>query len=202
MKREELEKLGLSKEQVDSVLDMHHKEFDPVNSSLQKAQGDLKAEQEKVKELDGTIKGLKKNLEEFKDADVSGMKQKISDLEESLKNKDAEYRKEIADRDFQNDLKEAISAAHGKNAKAIAALLDEQMESLKKSNNRKEDISAALKALAEAEDSKMLFGEAEPDVTGEGSIPGRVNKATGSTEEAQMRAVMGLPPMNSEGGNK
>ncbi|MCM1192016.1 MAG: phage scaffolding protein [Butyrivibrio sp.] len=128
------------------------------------------------------------------------MKLKITELEDSIKAKDAAHRKEIEERDFNDSLKEAISAANGKNARAITALLD--VDKLKASKNQKEDIAAALKSLAEAEDSKMLFGEAEADVIGEGSFPGRVNKPSGSADDAQMRAVMGLPPINNEGGNK
>lgn len=200
MKREELEALGLSKEQIDSVLDMHHKELDPVDAQLKTAQESLKAEQDKTAEQDSTIKGLKKDLEEFKDADVSGMKLKITELEDSIKEKNAAHQKEIEERDFNDALKEAIAAAKGKNAKAITALLD--VDALKASKNQKEDIAAALKTLAEAEDSKMLFGEAEADILGEGSFPGRVSKPSGSMADAQMRAVMGLPPINNEGGNK
>lgn len=200
MKREELEALGLSKEQIDSVLDKHHKEIDPVNAQLITAQDDLKAAQDKTAEQDSTIKGLKKDLEEFKDADVSGMKLKITELEDSIREKNAAHQKEIEERDFNDALKEAISAAKGKNARAITALLD--MDTLKASKNQKEDIAAALKALSEAEDSKMLFGEAEADILGEGSFPGRVSKPSGGMEDAQMRAVMGLPPINNEGGNK
>ncbi|MCM1192015.1 MAG: hypothetical protein NC123_16730 [Butyrivibrio sp.] len=62
MKREELEALGLSKEQIDSVLNMHHKELDPVNAQLKTAQEDLQAEQDKAKEQDNTIKELKRDL--------------------------------------------------------------------------------------------------------------------------------------------
>ena len=61
-----------------------------------------------------------------------------------------------------------------KNAKAIAALLD--IDTLKASKNQKEDIAAALKELAEAEDSKMLFGEPEPNVVGTGNPIGTVDK--------------------------
>lgn len=200
MKREELEALGLSKEQIDSVLDIHHKELDPANVQLKTAQDGLKAEQDKVKEQDSTIQQLKKDLDEFKGADVSGMKLKITELEESIKVKDEAYQKEIEERNFNDDLKEAISAVNGKNAKAITALLD--VETLRASKNRKEDITAALKTLAEAEDSKMLFGEAEAEVIGSGSFPGRVNRSSGSADDAQMRAVMGLPPIKDEGGNK
>lgn len=160
MKREELEALGLTKEQIDKTLDMYHKEHDPVQ-----------------KELDTT----KADLEEFKDADVSGMKQKIEDLEKDIKAKDADYQKQIADRDFNDVLKDSINAARGKNAKAITALLD--VDTLKASKNQKEDVAAAIKVLSEAEDSKMLFGEAEPNPTGKGDPIGGVG-GTGTKPQA------------------
>lgn len=118
MKREDLEALGLSKEQIDKVLNMHHAEYDQVKKDLDTAQEDLKNEKEKTSSQETTIKDLKKDLEEFKDADVSGMKQKIADLEENIRSMDENHQKEIADRDFNDILKDSIAAAKGKNAKA------------------------------------------------------------------------------------
>ena len=161
MKGEELEAFGLSKEQIDKVLNKYHEEYDPVKKDLEAAQEDLKNEQAKTSTHETTIRDLKKDLEGFKDADVSGMKKKIEDLEADIRTKDADHQKEIADRDFNDLLKESILASKGRNARAIAALLD--VDTLKVSKNQKDDIAAALKALSEAEDSKMLFGEPEPD---------------------------------------
>lgn len=195
MKREDLEKLGLTKEQIDKVCDMHHAEIDQVKDELQKAQDDLKAANETVDTQKQTIGDLKKDLEEFKDVDVSGLKQKISDLEEDLKEKDKEHQREIADRDFSDTLKESIQSAKGRNVKAIMALLDQ--ENLKASKNQKEDIAAAIKQLTEAEDSKMLFGDSEPQVKRTGSIIESVSGSGVDAEDAQMRAVMGLPPLSN-----
>lgn len=196
MKREDLEALGLSKEQIDKVLNMHHAEYDQVKKDLDTAQEDLKNEKEKTSSQETTIKDLKKDLEEFKDADVSGMKQKIADLEEDIRSKDENHRKEIADRDFNDILKDSIAAAKGKNAKAITALLD--IDALKASKNQKEDISAALKTLTEAEDSKMLFGDPEPDNIGSGNPIGTVTKGGDQSSDAALRAVMGLPPLTEK----
>lgn len=182
-----MEALGLSKEQIDKVLDLHHKEYDPVKKDLETAQEDLKTEKEKTSTQETTIKDLKKDLEEFKDADVSGMKQKIADLEKDIQAKDATHQQEIADRDFNDILKDAISSAKGKNAKAITALLD--IDALKASKNQKEDIATALKGLAEAEDSKMLFGEAAPDNIGSGNPIGIVNKA-GAQDNVTLRDAL------------
>jgi hypothetical protein len=73
---------------------------------------------------------------------------------------------------------------------------------LKASKNQKEDITAALKTLAEAEDSKMLFGEPEPYVLGKGDPIGSVIKTGNQDSDATMRAVMGLPPVTTEIGGK
>ncbi len=187
MKREELEALGLSKEQIDKVLDAHHKELDPIQKDLAKAQDDLKAEQEKTSVQKTTIDELNKSLDGFKDVDVSALKQQITKLEGDIKAKDEEHSKAIADRDFQDILKESIASAKGKNAKAITALLD--IDALKASKNQKDDIAAALKKLAEAEDSKMLFGEPEPTHVGGGNPIGVVNKGTTNNNETLRGAL-------------
>ena len=187
MKREELEALGMTKEQIDKTLDLHHAEFDPVKKDLESTQKDLKAEKEKTSTQDTTIKDLKKDLDEFKDADVSGMKKKIENLEADIRTKDADHQKEIADRDFNDLLKEGIAASKGRNAKAITALLD--VETLKASKNQKEEIAAALKALTEAEDSKMLFGEADPKPIGEGRVIGEIRKDSASKGDTLRDAI-------------
>ena len=173
MKREDLEALGMTKEQIDKVLDMHHKEYDPVKKDLDTAQTDLAAEKEKTSTQETTINDLKKDLEEFKDADVSGMKKKIEDLENDITTKDKAHQQEIADRDFDDLLKGSIPSANGKYAKAIKALLD--VDALKASKNQKEDIVAAIKTLTEAEDSKMLFGEPAPNPAGTGNLIGQIH---------------------------
>ncbi len=185
MKREDLEKLGLTKEQTDGVLDMHHEEMTPVKDELQRVQDDLKVAQEKVQTTEAALK-------KFDGVDAEELNKQIADLQEKLAKQDADHATELADRDFNDLLKEAITSAKGKNAKAITALLD--MDTLRASKNQKEDVAAALKALAEAEDSKMLFGEPEPSVVGSGNPIGVVNKAGNQDSDAAMRAAMGLPP--------
>ena len=189
MKREALEKLGLSKEQIDSVLDMHHKEIDPVNKELETTKSDLTAAQEKVKTTEEALKA-------FDGVDPTALNQEIANLREDLKKKDTEHQAQIADRDFRDMLKESITAAKGRNAKAITALLD--VDTLKASKNQKEDVAAALKALAEAEDSKMLFGEPEARVIGRGNPIGIVVKGGNQDDDSAMRAAMGLPPVSKE----
>lgn len=155
----------------------------------------LETAEAKVTTHESTIDGLKEDLKKFEGVDVAGLNQRITDLENDIKNKDAEYEQKIADRDFDDLLSETIRGAKGRNAKAIKALLD--TETLKTSKNQKDDVTAAIKALTEAEDSKMLFGESdEPDHTG--SVIGKVTGKTGGSDDAAMRAAMGLPPVKDK----
>lgn len=187
MTREELKAMGLTDEQISQVLNKHHEEYDPVKKNLEAAQGELESEKEKAVKQNTAIEELKKDLEGFKGADVSGMQKKIEDLENDIKNKDSDYQRQIADRDFNDLLKDSISAVNGRNAKAIAALLD--MDALKASRNQKEDVAAALKALTEAEDSKMLFGEPEANPVGTGNIIGAITKPVEQRTETLKNAI-------------
>lgn len=157
---------------------------------------DWQKQVDKVQNLTEQLDSTKEALNKFDGVDAEALNKQIADLNEALKNKDAEYQTQIADRDFQDMLKEAIASAKGKNAKAITALLD--VDTLKASKNQKDDVAAALKALAEAEDSKMLFGEPEPTHVGGGNPIGAITKG-GNTQTGTdaMRSIMGLPPLNT-----
>lgn len=186
MKRKELEDLGISKEQIDSVLDMHHAEMTQAKEELQKTQDDLKVAQKKVSTTEAALKKLE-------GVDAESLTAQIAELQEALKKKEDEHAAELADRDFQATLKDSISAANGKDAERIMKLLD--IDTLKASKNQKEDIAAAIKAMKEDEITKGMFGEPEAAPVGKGNLIGSVGKTPGNAEDAAMRAAMGLPPV-------
>lgn len=157
---------------------------------------DWQKQVDKVKTLESDLSDTREKLKAFDGVDATDMRKQIEDLKADLAKKDEDYQAKIADRDFQDMLKESIVAANGKNAKAITALLD--IDALKASKNQKEDIAAALKKLAEAEDSKMLFGEPEPTHVGGGNPIGAITKGgTAQNGTDAMRSIMGLPPLNT-----
>ena len=118
------------------------------------------------------MKDLQTKLDAFKDVDVTELNKTIDGLKAENVRIEKEYKDKEAQRDFDDLIKDAITGAHGKNAKAITALLD--VDTLMQSKNQKEDIAAAIKKLTEAEDSKMLFGEPEPQVKGGGNPIGNI----------------------------
>ena len=170
------------------------KDFEKAVLENYKTSADYDVQAEKLKTAEGKVTTLTESLDKFKDVNVDDLNATITTLKTDLANKDQELKNKIADRDFNDLLKDSIASAHGKNAKAIMALLD--VDSLKESKNQKEDIAAALKGLSEAEDSKMLFGTADPEVVGGGNPIGSITKPgnqTGATDA--MRSIMGLPPV-------
>lgn len=184
----------------------HKKDFEKAVLENYKTMADYDKQTEKLTKANDTIKAsdtamkdLQTKLDEYKDVDVSALNQRITDLETEKGNIESDYQKKLAERDFNDLIKEGIVAAHGKNVKAITALLD--TETLMQSKNQKEDIAAAIKTLTEAEDSKMLFGDAI-EIAGKGNPIGDIGggKLTPEEkEEADCRAAMGLPPVG-EGG--
>lgn len=125
-----------------------------------------------IKSNDTAMKELQDKLDAFKDVDVTELKNTIADLEKDKTRIEDEYKDKMAKRDFDDLIKDAITGAHGKNAKAITALLD--VDTLMQSKNQKEDIATAIKKLTEAENSKMLFGEPEPQAKGGGNPIGNI----------------------------
>ena len=184
----------------------HKKDFEKAVLENYKTMADYDKQTEKLNKANDTIKAsdtamkdLQTKLDEYKDVDVSALNQRITDLETEKGNIESDYQKKLAERDFNDLIKEGIAAAHGKNVKAITALLD--TETLMQSKNQKEDIAAAIKTLTEAEDSKMLFGDAI-EIAGKGNPIGDIGggKLTpDEKEDAVCRAAMGLPQVG-EGG--
>lgn len=166
-----------------------------------KTVADYDKQKEKLDASEDKVKTLTESLEKFKDVDPEALTQTIADLKKELETKDAEYAGKIADRDFEDVLKDAIGAAKGKNAKAIRALLD--LDALKASKNQKDDVAAAVKALTEADDSAFLFAKDdgdEPDdadtgagVVGKADVIGTVKGGGGDNFLAGLRSSMGLP---------
>lgn len=134
-------------------------------------------------------------------ADYDTMKAQLAEANTKLSGYDPEWKAKaeqaekdaaakIADMQFDSLLNGAVSAAKGKNAKAIRALLD--VDALKASKNQEADIKTALEALAK--DNGYLF-DTEPVPPPIGA-PGTGTQHIGNTkytpEVNAIRAAAGL----------
>lgn len=111
MKRKELEKMGISTENIQKIMDMHKeateakkKEIDTLNERLKEANKQVNDDNEKLKtmaEKDDTIKDLQGKIDGYvkaeKDREAAAEKaKKQSELEEKIK-------KLAGDKEFSND---------------------------------------------------------------------------------------------------
>ena len=159
---------------------------------------DYEKQKDKLTASEDKVKTLTESLEKFDGVDADKLTGEIAALKKQLEEKDKSYASQLADRDFDDLVKDAIAEARGRNPKAIKALLD--VEALKASKNQKEDVAAALKKLAEAEDSKMLFGEDQPAPVGKIGAIGKVTGGSGGDSFMDsIRAAAGLSAQKSEG---
>ena len=128
-------------------------------------------------------------MKEFEGVNVEDLKGQIATLQGDLQKKDAEYAAKEADRAFNDSLDKAITAAGGRNPKAIRGMLD--LETLKSSKDQTEDIKKALEAVKESD--SYLFGSDEPFLNPVGPTNNKGGDGGDMGSLASIRAAMGLP---------
>ena len=169
------------------------KEFEKQVLENYKTVSDYNVQSDKLKNSDEKVKTLTESLDKFKDIDVDKLNGDIEDLKKQLNDKDKELAEKLADRDFMDVLKDSIHAAKGKDVDKIIRLLD--VDTLKTSKNQKDDIAAAIKEMTENDVTKGMFGTTEPKKEGKLDVIGGILGGSDNNTDAQMRAVMGLPPV-------
>ena len=179
MKREFLEGLNLEKETIDQIMDENGKDIEAEKSKVTAAEAD----RDKYKEQLDTATA---ELEKFKDVKPEELQATIEKLQADIKAKDEEYAAKEANRIFRDAVKEAITAAGGRNEKAVMAMLD--IDALKSSKNQKDDIKTALEEVKK--DNDYLFESKEPIKNPTGPTGGGGGTGGGSSA---LRAAMGLP---------
>lgn len=144
MKREDITKVfeGATDEQINTLLDIN-------SADIGNAKKKLEAERDNYK---SQLETAQTALKEFDGIDVKDLQGKIETLNNDLKTKEAEYQNKIADMEFNSVLDSAISKSGAKNAKAVKALLLDDIEALKSSKNQAEDITKALENIKSEND--------------------------------------------------
>ena len=197
MKREDLAALGLEKEAIDKVLDLHHADADPLKDKADQYEQE-KARADKLKE---DFDAQTKSIADLKAAngDADKLKEQIETLEQSAKDKDAEHQKaldnmqkKLDDTEFDKVLDGVIAKSGAKRTASVRAELD--LSALRESKNREADMAEAVKALKEGEETSFLFGKEGPGGTGKHyDSSGKAGGSGGENADiAKARAVMGL----------
>lgn len=169
MTREDLKGIeGLTEAQIEAIMAIHGRDTTTANAT----KADLEA---KVTSLQQQLKTAKDGLKAFEGVDVNGLQTKITELQTRI----TEQQEGFA---FESDLRRAARDAGALNEDDVLALLPGQ-DILRHSQNRKEDIAAALeKFKAQRAYLFAAQGETETDALDDGpeSTPIVVPKARGA----------------------
>lgn len=161
MKRTELEAMGLTKEQVNSIMKINGDDIENTKASSASDIATLKAENTaltaQVKERDTQIDGLKKSA-----GDNAELQKQIETLQAENKAKDETHAKELTQLRIDAAVEKALTDGGAKNVKAVKALLDLSDAKLSDDGTVK-GLAEQIQKLQAGEDSKFLFAEKQQD---------------------------------------
>jgi len=156
MKKEDLEKLGLTAEQITAVLNAHKeavKDFVP-KTRLDEVIEERNGLRDQVAERDKQIEELGKNA-----GDNEALKNQIAELQAANTKATQEYQNNLQAARMDNAINLALAGAKAKNSKAVRALLD--LAKIKVGEDgTAEGLEDQLKAIQKSD--AYLFEAAEP----------------------------------------
>ena len=119
MKREDLKKLGLEDEAIESVMKLHGQTVNGLQeqvTALQASEANLKSQNEKHEK---DLKTLQKDND-----DNETLKQTIKDLQKQNADAKAEFEQQLVGMQRDSAIEKALATSGAKNTKAVKALLD------------------------------------------------------------------------------
>ncbi|WP_018592617.1 phage scaffolding protein [Terrisporobacter glycolicus] len=106
MKREFLKNLGLTDEQIDSIMAENGKDIEKHKASLDKANQDLETTKEKVTGLEMQLADANTQIQQFNDMDIEGIKKSVDDWKAKYEADTEKLNKQLTDKDYEYNLKE------------------------------------------------------------------------------------------------
>lgn len=159
MKRKFLEDMGLSKEQIDSIMDENGKDVNAAKDGLEQTKAELTQAKQQVQERDQQIETLKSSA-----GDNEDLKQQIANLQEQNKQKDKDHKEEIKNLKLDAAIRSAIGDS-AQDAELVAGLIDKE-KLLLSDDGKVTGLDEQVKSLKESK--KFLFKEE----TGNNQKPG------------------------------
>lgn len=155
MTRKQLEDLGLTKEQADSVMKING---DDIENAKGTASTEIKNLQTEVEGLKTQVGDRDKQLETLKASagDNADLKKKIEDLQTENATAKATHESELNQLKIDFAVEKALTGAKAKNIKAVKALLELEEAKLDKDGNVK-GLDEQIEKLRSGDDTKFLF---------------------------------------------
>ena len=170
MTRKQLEDLGLTKEQVDSVMKING---DDIENAKGTAATEIKNLQTEVEGLKTQVSDRDKQLETLKTSagDNAELKKQIEDLQTENATAKANHESELNQLKINFAVEKALTGAKAKNIKAVKALLELEDAKLDKDGNVK-GLAEQIEKLTTGDDTKFLFEAQKQQYNCKGFQPG------------------------------
>ena len=170
MTRKQLEDLGLTKEQVDSVMKING---DDIENAKGTAATEIKNLQTEVEGLKTQVSDRDKQLETLKTSagDNAELKKQIEDLQTENATAKANHESELNQLKINFAVEKALTGAKAKNIKAVKALLELEDAKLDKDGNVK-GLDEQIEKLTTGDDTKFLFEAQKQQYNFKGFQPG------------------------------
>lgn len=155
MTRKQLEDLGLTKEQADSIIKING---DDIENAKGTAATEIKNLQTEVEGLKTQVGDRDKQLETLKASagDNADLKKQIEDLQTENATAKANHESELNQLKIDFAVEKALTGAKAKNIKAVKALLELNDAKLDKDGNVK-GLAEQIEKLTSGDDTKFLF---------------------------------------------
>lgn len=191
MKREELKELGLTDEQIGSIMALHGVTVNELNSRVSTAEQQATQYQEQLEKNQNELNDFKANAKGNED-----LTKQLEDLQSRFDEIKTSSEQQIADLKKSSAIDLALTQAGAKNIKAAKALLDS--ESLELTDEGLKGLDDQLAALKESDG--YLFGQSEqvpPKPDGKkATFSGNASSAQNIEEDAFAKALGIMPNKN------
>lgn len=191
MKREELKELGLTDEQIGSIMALHGVTVNELNSRVSTAEQQATQYQEQLEKNQNELNGFKANAKGNED-----LTKQLEDLQSRFDEIKTSSEQQIADLKKSSAIDLALTQAGAKNIKAAKALLDG--ESLELTDEGLKGLDDQLAALKESDG--YLFGQSEqvpPNPNGKkATFSGNASSSQNVEEDAFAKALGVMPNKN------
>ena len=155
MTRKQLEDLGLSKEQVDSVMKINGDDIENAKSSstteIKNLQAEVDGLKTQVSDRDTQLENLRVSA-----GDNESLKKQIEDLQTENQTAKEKHESELTQLKVDFAVEKALTGAKAKNITAVKALLDLNDAKLDKDGNVK-GLAEQIEKLTSGDDTKFLF---------------------------------------------
>ncbi|WP_395531847.1 phage scaffolding protein [Enterococcus lactis] len=191
MKREELKELGLTDEQIGSIMALHGVTVNELNSRVSTAEQQATQYQEQLEKNQNELNDFKANVKGNED-----LTKQLEDLQSKFDEIKTSSEQQIADLKKSSAIDLALTQAGAKNIKAAKALLDS--ESLELTDEGLKGLDDQLAALKESDG--YLFGQSEqvpPNPDGKkATFSGNASSGQNVEEDVFAKALGVLPNKN------